>query len=61
VLVGVVIPVAAMEVAIGRENLLDAPAHGSVLLLLTMPIGAVVSLVPLFGFTSFFCEKFSRQ
>jgi hypothetical protein len=44
VLLGVFLPVWAMILIYGRQNLQDAPAHGGVIFLATVPIAGALAL-----------------
>lgn len=52
-LIGVLLPVWAMILVYGRQNVQDAPAHGGIILFVTVPITGVLAacgfflLVPL--------------
>jgi hypothetical protein len=45
----------------GTQALLDAPGHGSVLLLITAPIAGVICFIFMFGFIVYFYQKFTRR
>ena len=43
-LLGVFLPMWAMMLIYGRQNVQDAPAHGGIILLATLPIAGMLSL-----------------
>ena len=43
-LVGVFLPIWAMMLIYGRHNVQDAPAHGGIVLLVTVPISGVMAV-----------------
>jgi hypothetical protein len=43
-LLGVFLPMWAMMLVYGRQNVQDAPGHGGIILLLTLPIAGILAL-----------------
>jgi hypothetical protein len=60
IVVGLVLPVVLMKLSFGTQPLLDAPGHGSALLLITAPIAGVICFVFTFGFIVYFYQKFTQ-
>ncbi len=61
VLVGIALPIWTMLLIYGTRNVQDAPAHGGIILLITVPIAALLG-VPLFLFmTAFLFKKLDGQ
>ena len=61
VLLGVFLPVWAMMLIYGQQNVQDAPAHGGVILLVTLPIAGVLALCGFFVLTPLVYRKLSRH
>jgi hypothetical protein len=61
VLFGVLLPVWSMILIYGRQQVQDAPAHGGVILFLTIPAVGLMVLVGMFPFGAFVYRKLSRS
>jgi Na+-driven multidrug efflux pump len=61
VLLGGFLPVWAMMLIYGRQNVQDAPGHGGVILLATLPIAGVLALFCFFILTPLVYRRLSRH
>ena len=59
VVVGVFLPMWAMVLVYGRQNVQDAPGHGGIVLLLTLPIAGVLALCGFLVLTPALYRRFS--
>ena len=59
VLLGVFVPMGAVMLIYGRQNVQDAPAHGGIILLATLPIAGLVALCGFFILTPLMYQRFS--
>jgi hypothetical protein len=60
-LVGVFLPMWAMMLVYGRQDVQDAPGHGGIVLLLTLPIAGVLALGGFVFFTPALYRRFSAR
>jgi hypothetical protein len=60
IVVGLLVPVWLMFLSFGKQSVLDAPGHGSAILLVIAPIAAVVCFIYMFGFIVYFYEKLTK-
>ena len=60
-LVGVFLPMWAMMLFYGRQNVQDAPGHGGIILLLTLPIAGVLALGGFVFLTPVLYRRFSTR
>lgn len=58
-LLGVFLPMWAMMLVYGRQNVQDAPGHGGIILLLTLPIAGILALVGFAFLTPALYRRFS--
>jgi hypothetical protein len=61
VLVGGFLPMWAMMLVFGRHNVQDAPGHGGIILLLTLPIAGVLALYGFVFLTPALYRRFSTR
>ena len=61
VLLGVFLPMWAMMLIYGRQNVQDAPGHGGIILLATLPIAGVLALCCFFILTPLVYRRLSRH
>ena len=57
---GAILPVQIMIWKYGRQEVQDAPAHGGVMLFVTLPIAGICSLVAFTVLAVFLYRRFSR-
>jgi hypothetical protein len=60
-LLGVFLPMWAMMLIYGRQNVQDAPAHGGIILLATLPIAGVLALCGFLVLTPLVYRRLSRH
>lgn len=60
-LLGVFLPMWAMMLIYGRQNVQDAPAHGGIILLATLPIAGVLALCGFFVLTPIVYRRLLRH
>jgi hypothetical protein len=61
ILLGAFVPVWIMETVYGVEAVHSAPAHGSAILILTVPFVGLLAVFLLIGLTVFLYEKLSPR
>ncbi|HZI51393.1 MAG TPA: hypothetical protein VFE29_06185 [Terriglobia bacterium] len=61
VVVGVIVPIGAMLLIYGRQEVDDAPGNGGIILFLTVPFAAMVAFIGVFPLTFFFYRKISKR
>ncbi len=58
-LLGVFLPMWAMTLVYGRQDVQDAPGHGGLVLLLTLPIAGVLAVVGFVFLAPALCRRLS--
>jgi len=61
ILFGAALPIWFIEWLVGAEDLHSAPAHGAVILFVTVPLGGMLALLILVGMTALIYDKLTPR